>query len=273
MVIGDKWVDLSTVQVMGIVNVTPDSFYDGSRSESIEDILSTVKDMLNSGATIIDIGGYSSRPGAEHISIEEEIGRIVPAITSIRSVFPEVIISLDTFRSEVAEAGIIAGANIINDISGFSIDSKIIDVVIKHKVPYILMHMRGTPETMQQETEYENLFKDVYKYLSEKIAYLEEKGVKDIIIDLGFGFAKTIEQNHFLLQNLHHFQALEKPILLGVSRKSMIYKKLGVTQKEALNGTIALNAIGVSKGVSILRVHDIKEAVEVVQLLEGKESI
>ncbi|MDX2361610.1 MAG: dihydropteroate synthase [Crocinitomicaceae bacterium] len=268
MVIGDKWVDLSTVQVMGIVNVTPDSFYDGSRSESTADILSTVKDMLKCGASIIDVGGYSSRPSAADISVKEEIDRIVPAIQAIKSHFPEAIISLDTFRSEVAKAGLDAGADLINDISGFSIDPKLIKVVADYGVPYILMHMKGTPQTMQNETEYDNLFKEIYCYFSEKIAVLESAGVKDIIIDLGFGFAKTVEQNHTLLNEMQHFQTLEKPMLLGVSRKSMIYKKLGTTPEEALNGTIALNAIGISKGANILRVHDVKEAVELVKLLE-----
>ncbi len=267
MVVRDKLIDFSTPRVMGIINCTPDSFYSGSRSMNIDDILARVKDMLKSGADILDIGGYSSRPGAEEVSIEEEIERVVPVISAIRNQFPKAIISLDTFRAEVAEEGLKNGADLINDISGFSIDPKLVDVVVKYKVPYILMHMRGTPQTMQELTDYDNLYKDLVMYFSEKIDYLTKKGVRDILIDLGFGFSKTLEQNHELMQSLEHFQVLNKPILLGISRKSMIYKKLGITAEDSLPGTIALNAIGLSKGASILRVHDVKEAADLIRLI------
>ena len=267
MVVRDKLIDFSTPLVMGIVNCTPDSFYSGSRSLDTDEILTRVKDMLKSGADILDIGGYSSRPGAEDVSVAEEIARVVPVISAIRQNFPEVIISLDTFRSEVAEEGLKNGVDLINDISGFSIDPKLVDVVAKYKVPYVLMHMRGTPQTMQDQTEYDNLYKDLILYFSEKIDYLTQKGVQDILIDPGFGFSKTLEQNHELLDSLEHFHVLNRPILLGISRKSMIYKKLGITAEESLPGTIALNAIGLSKGASVLRVHDVKEAVDLVRLI------
>jgi dihydropteroate synthase len=255
----DILLDLSTPKIMGIVNVTTDSFYIESRTAQ-ENLVSTVEKMLNEGMEIVDIGGYSSRPGAVNITIEEEIKRVIPAITAIRSAFPELIISLDTFRSEVAEKGILAGADIINDISGFSIDPKIVDVVAKYKVPYILMHMRGTPETMQTLTDYASIFNEMVLYFSEKIEILKKAGVNDVILDPGFGFSKTIDQNYYFL-------ILGKPILAGLSRKSMIYKRLNTTPEDeaTLDGTIALNKIALKKGASILRVHDVKEAVELVK--------
>lgn len=261
----DILIDLSTPKVMGIVNVTPDSFYAGSRiTES--NLLNHVEKMLNEGMEIVDIGGYSSRPGAKNISTEEEIQRIVPAVKAIKTDFPELIISLDTFRSEVAEQGILEGVDMINDISGFSIDPKIVNVIAKHKVPYILMHMRGTPETMQSLTEYDSIFNEMILYFSEKIDILQEAGVNDIIIDPGFGFSKTIDQNYYLLEHLDDFLILGKPILAGLSRKSMIYKKLNTTPEDekTLRETIALNKIALKKGASILRVHDVKEAVELI---------
>ncbi|NRA10370.1 MAG: dihydropteroate synthase [Crocinitomicaceae bacterium] len=264
IVAGDKLIDLSTPLVMGIVNVTPDSFYSGSRSESVNEILTRVNDMLNSGASILDIGGYSSRPDATDISVKEEISRIQPAIAAISKEFPDAILSIDTFKSEVAKIAIEEGAQIINDISGFGIDPKIADVAGQYQVPYILMHMRGTPQNMQKNVEYDNLFSDISNYFSEKIKILESKGVKDIILDPGFGFSKTIDQNYELLDNLEHFRFLERPILVGLSRKSMIYKKLGITAEESLNGTIALNKIALSKGAKVLRVHDAKEATELI---------
>jgi len=264
IVAGDKLMDLSTPLVMGIVNVTPDSFYSGSRSESLTNILERVKLMLNDGASILDIGGYSSRPGAKDISIAEEINRIQPAIEAISREFPDAIISIDTFRSEVAEAAINNGAHIINDISGFEIDPKIADIAGKYKVPYILMHMVGTPQTMQKNVDYDNLFMDIVKYFSEKIKILESKGIHDIILDPGFGFSKTIDQNYELLDSLENFRILDRPILAGLSRKSMIYKKLGITPEESLEGTIALNKIALKKGAKILRVHDVKEAVTLI---------
>ena len=262
----DILVDLSTPKVMGIVNVTPDSFYAGSRITD-SNLLNHVEKMLKEGMEIVDIGGYSSRPGAKNISIEEEIQRIVPAIKAVNTVFPELIISLDTFRSEVAEQGILNGVDIINDISGFSLDSKMVDVVGEHKVPYILMHMRGTPETMQSMTEYDSIFSEMILYFSEKIDTLQKAGVNDIILDPGFGFSKTIDQNYYLLEHLDDFLILGKPILVGLSRKSMIYKKLNTTpdDKKTLEETIKLNSIALQKGASILRVHDVKEAAELLK--------
>ena len=268
MRIGDKLIDLSTPIVMGIINVTPDSFYGRSRLTNEKEILLKVDEMLQDGAAIIDIGGYSSRPGAENITQAEEIKRIAPVLESVRKNFPDAIFSLDTFRSEIAAFGLESGMDIINDISGFSIDTELPEVIAKYKVPYILMHMRGTPQTMQKHTDYTNIFKEMVFYFTEKIRILQEKGINDIIIDPGFGFSKTLEQNYFILNNLQHFQILNKPILSGLSRKSMIYKKLGITAEESLNGTIALNTIALSKGASILRVHDVKEAVELIKILQ-----
>ena len=266
--IGDKLLDLSIPVVMGILNATPDSFYEGSREKTTTGALDKAREMISSGARIIDVGGYSTRPGANDISIEEEVNRVVPIIQALRKEFPEIVISIDTFRSKVAEEAILAGANIINDVSGFGIDPTIINIAAKYKVPYILMHMRGTPKTMQSLTEYDNLFKDISLYFSKKIKELREAGVDDIILDPGFGFAKNIEQNYELLDNLEAFQFLGKPLLAGLSRKSMIYKKLGITPEESLNGTIALNTIALKKGAKILRVHDVKEAVELIDLLK-----
>lgn len=266
--VGDKLLDLSIPVVMGILNATPDSFYEGSREGTISGAIAKAREMISEGAKIIDVGGYSTRPGADDISIEEEIGRVVPVIEAIRSEFPETVISIDTFRSEVAEQAILAGANIINDVSGFEIDPKIIEVAAKFDAPYVLMHSRGTSRTMQSMTDYDNLFMDLSLYFSKKINQLLAVGVKDIIIDPGFGFAKTIDQNYEILENLEAYQLFGKPILAGLSRKSMIYKKLGITPEESLEGTIALNKIALEKGAKILRVHDVKEAVELVQALK-----
>lgn len=268
MRIGDKLIDLSTPIVMGILNITPDSFYSKSRATNEKEILLKVGEMLQDGASIIDIGGYSSRPGAENISQKEELKRIAPVLESVRKTFPEAIFSLDTFRSEIAAFGLESGIDIINDISGFSIDEKLPEVIARYKAPYILMHMRGTPQTMQNHTDYNNIFKEMVYYFTEKINILQENGINDIIIDPGFGFSKTMEQNYFLLNNLQHFQLLNKPILAGLSRKSMIYKKLGITAEESLNGTIALNTLALSKGAKILRVHDVKEAVELIKIMQ-----
>lgn len=265
--VGDKLLDLRIPVVMGILNTTPDSFYAESREKTLSGAFEKAKEMIADGAKIIDIGGYSTRPGADDISVEEEKARVVPIIEQLRVEFPELVISIDTFRSEVAEAAILAGANLINDVSGFELDPAIVYVAAKHQVPYILMHMRGTPQTMQSLTDYDNLFNDLSRYFSEKIDQLKRAGLKDVILDPGFGFAKTIEQNHHLLRHLEAFQLFGLPILAGLSRKSMIYKKLGITPEESLNGTIALNAIALSKGAKILRVHDVKEAVELISLL------
>lgn len=263
-----KLLCFDTPKVMGILNVTPDSFYSGSRVNNPEHIVERAAKMLNNGASILDIGGYSSRPGATNISVQEEIDRVIPAISAISKELPESLISIDTFRSEVAEAAIQSGACIINDISGFSLDPKLPEVAAKFNAPYILMHMRGTPQTMQSLTDYQNILTEMASYFSEKMEILKGTGVKDIILDPGFGFSKTLEDNHFLLQNFDYFDFLGQPILIGVSRKSMIYKKLGIKPEESLQGTIALNAIALSKGASILRVHDVKEAFDLVQLLK-----
>lgn len=264
---GGKLLDLNEPKVMGILNVTPDSFYSGSRVASLDQILKNAEEMLNSGAAILDIGGYSSRPGADDISIKEEIERVVPAIEAISKEF-NCLISIDTFRSEVAEEAILVGASMINDISGFSQDSNLPIIAGNYKIPYVLMHMRGTPKTMQSLTEYDNLFTEMALYFSEKIAVLKNAGVNDIILDPGFGFSKSLDDNHLLLKNMDYFDFLGCPLLAGLSRKSMIYKKLGIQPEEALNGTIALNAIALSKGASILRVHDVKEAVDLIRLLK-----
>lgn len=261
----DKLVDLSTPMVMGIVNVTPDSFYAKSRSESIKGVLKIVEKMQHEGVNIVDIGGYSSRPNAQNIDISEEIDRVSPIIKAVRKEFGELNISLDTFRSEVARIGIENGADIINDISGFEIDPQIIDVVAHYKVPYVLMHMIGTPQNMTENTNYKNLFNDLILYFSTKIDFLKKKGVNDIILDPGFGFSKTIEQNYEILNFLEHLQLLKKPLLVGLSRKSMIYKKLGIRPEDSLPETIRLNKIALDKGASILRVHDVHEAFELIK--------
>ena len=259
-------IDLSTPKVMGIINVTPDSFYDGGKTFSEKEILKQAQKMLSEGATFIDIGGYSTRPGAEEISENEEIKRVVFAIEIILKNFPETLISIDTFRSEVAKNAVEAGAAIINDVAGGTLDPEMYKTVAKLKVPYILMHTRGTPKTMAKLTDYKNVTMEVLKDLSEKIALARAEGINDIIADPGFGFAKKREQSFEILNNLVLFQNLEVPILVGVSRKSMIYKTLETSAENALNGTTSLNTIALLKGASILRVHDVKEAVECVKL-------
>ena len=265
--IGKKLYDLSKPKVMGIINITPDSFYSESRFSTIETTLSKVKMMIEDGVDMIDIGGYSSRPGASDVSQEEELKRVIPTITAIRNKYPHLIISCDTFRGSVAEKALQAGANIINDISGGELDTSILDVVAKHQCPYILMHSKGTPQTMQSLTQYDSIFKDVIAYFSKKIDTLNEKGITEIIIDPGFGFAKTIEQNYELLDFLSELKFLNKPILVGFSRKSMIYKKLQIKPENSLNGTTILNTKALLNGASILRVHDINEAKQIISLL------
>ena len=255
--------------VMGIINATPDSFYDGSRFSRVDQAIAIAEKMLNDGADILDIGGQSTRPGSEQISADEEIGRVVPAIKAITEKFKNVFISIDTYYSKVAKAAIEAGASIVNDISSGSIDDKMIGTVADLKVPYVLMHMKGTPQTMQQNADYENVTLEVLDFFIAKTHELKQAGVLDVIIDPGFGFAKKIEHNFELLKNLSVFKMLDKPILLGISRKSTIYKTLGKTADEALNGTTALNTIGLMNGASILRVHDVKEAKEAVTLFSA----
>ena len=272
MNINGNLVSLDEPQVMGILNVTPDSFYAESRVNQETAILKRAEKMIEEGAFILDIGGYSTRPGAEDISTEEETRRVVQAIALIRSKFPETLISIDTFRSAVAKAAVESGANIINDVSGGTIDNQMFKLVAESKVPYILMHMRGTPQTMKNLNQYDNLLIDIGKELADKCQQLKSLGVADIIIDPGFGFAKSIAQNYELLRNLGYFKRLGFPILAGLSRKSMIYKTLNTEAEYALNGTTALNMVALQQGASILRVHDVKEARETITLFKALNS-
>jgi dihydropteroate synthase len=261
-----KLIDLSSPKVMGILNVTPNSFFDGGKHTNEKAILVQVEKMLLEGATFIDMGGYSSKPSAEFVSEEEELQRLVPVIKDIVKEFPDVIISVDTFRSKVAQEAIENGAAIINDISAGNLDAKMMKTVAKLQVPYIMMHMKGTPQTMQSLAQYENIVKEMLFYFSQKIAQARSLGINDLILDPGFGFAKTLEQNFEVLSKLELFQMTELPLLVGVSRKSMVYKTLETTAEFALNGTTSLNTISLLKGAKILRVHDVKEAVECVKL-------
>lgn len=261
-------VSLDRPQVMGILNITPDSFYKGSRVEQASDILKQAESMLTEGAMVLDIGGYSSRPGALEISQEEELSRVIPAIALVLKTFPEAFISIDTFRAEVAKAAIETGACMINDISGGGLDEEMFNTVAKFNVPYILMHMQGNPKTMSTLTNYDDIAMDVAKYFGEKCSRLHEMGVKDIILDPGFGFAKNLKQNYDLLKNLGYLKMLNLPILAGISRKSMIYKSLDLKPEDALNGTTALHMTALMNGASMLRVHDVKEAIETVKLFK-----
>lgn len=254
--------------IMGILNVTPDSFFDGGQNnKNIEQILIKTQALLDAGADIIDIGAYSSRPGATLITSQEELDRALPAVHAISNTFPDAILSIDTFRADVAAACVHGGVHMINDVSGGTIDPEMFPTVAKLQVPYILMHMRGIPENMQQLTAYQDIVTDVATYFGEKIATLRKFGVKDIILDPGYGFAKTIEQNYELLYRVDELHYYGLPILGGISRKSMIYKKLGLTPQEALNGTTVLNTLLLTKGVQLLRVHDVNEAKQIVDLL------
>ncbi|MDX1700267.1 MAG: dihydropteroate synthase [Melioribacteraceae bacterium] len=259
-------IDLSTPKVMGILNVTPDSFYDGGAYKNDKDILSQVEKMLEEGATFIDVGGYSSRPNAENITPDDELKRVIPVIDILVREFPKILISIDTFRSKVAQHSINAGACMINDISAGMLDDNMLHFVASMQVPYVMMHMRGTPQTMSNLTDYNNLIKEVLFYFSERVATARQLQIIDIIVDPGFGFAKTLEQNYELLSKLEHFQYLDLPLLVGVSRKSMISKVLGTSADESLNGTSVLNTIALQKGAYILRVHDVKEGMECIKL-------
>ena len=259
-------IDISTPKVMGILNVTPDSFHDGGQYKDESSILKQVETMLMEGATFIDIGGYSSRPGADFVSENEELNRVIPVIELILKHYPETLISIDTFRSGVARKSIEAGAALINDISAGHLDNNMIDTVGQLGIPYIMMHMKGNPKTMQQQTHYDDLIKDIVSYFAERIVKAHAAKINDIIIDPGFGFAKTLEQNFELLNHLELLQNVDKAILAGVSRKSMVYKTLNTTSENALNGTTALHMVALQKGAKILRVHDVKEAVECVTL-------
>lgn len=263
-----KILDLSTPAVMGILNITPDSFYHASRISGVEQAVLKAGNMIEEGARIIDIGGMSSRPGSDFISAEEELSRVLPVVTAIRNKYTDTIISVDTFRSEIAAHCIDKGADMINDISAGSLDPSILDIVAKNKIPYIFMHMHGIPRTMQENPVYENVTADILKFMFGKLRYFRSLGIEQIIADPGFGFGKNMDDNYRLLNNLEVFKILEIPILTGISRKSMLYRFLDITPEESLNATSAMHVIALQKGAKILRVHDVKEAVELVRLLE-----
>ncbi|MBR2458354.1 MAG: dihydropteroate synthase [Bacteroidaceae bacterium] len=264
--VGGRLVSLDEPQVMGILNVTPDSFFATSRCRSEEEIRQRVCMMRREGATMVDIGAYSSRPGAEEVSVEEELRRLLPAIGIVREEWPDAIISVDTFRAEVARQAVEAGADIINDISGGEMDKDMFRTVAELHVPYILMHMQGTPQDMQKAPHYDNLMCEVFRSLGERVEELHEMGVADVIVDPGFGFGKTMAQNYEMMVRLGEFRLLGCPILVGISRKSMVYRLLDTTPEESLNGTTALNTIALMNGASILRVHDVREAVEAIKI-------
>ena len=267
--VGGKLMDLSEPQVMGILNITPDSFYSESRKNTEEEIAGRVNAILAEGGSIIDVGAYSSRPGADNISAEEEKDRLRGALQILRRTAPEAVVSVDTFRADVARMCVEEyGVQIINDISGGQLDPQMFETVAALGVPYVLMHMKGNPQTMQQEPHYEDLLTEMLQYFGSKVQRLHELGVKDIILDPGFGFAKTMDHNYELMNRLQDLSVLELPLLVGVSRKSMIYKLLDGTPEGALNGTSVLNTLALLKGASILRVHDVKAAVEVVQIVK-----
>nr|WP_315258750.1 dihydropteroate synthase [uncultured Flavobacterium sp.] len=259
-------IDLSTPKVMGILNITPNSFFDGGKYKNEGELLERVQKMLNDGVDFIDVGAYSSKPNAEFVSEEEEISRIIPVVNLLQKHFPDIILSIDTFRAGVAKICIENGAAIINDISAGKLDDKMLETIAKYQVPYIMMHMKGTPQTMQTFTQYDDIIKEMLFYFSERIAVARALGINDLIVDPGFGFAKTLEQNYEVIKKMELLQMLELPLLVGISRKSMIYKTLETNAESALNGTTFLNTIALTKGAKILRVHDVKEAVECVRL-------
>ncbi|WP_010517862.1 dihydropteroate synthase [Croceivirga radicis] len=262
-------VDLTAPKVMGILNLTPDSFYDGGKHKNLDDALRQTEKMITDGATFIDIGAYSSRPDAKHITEEEELSRLLPILQKMVKVFPEILISVDTFRSKIAQIAIENEAALINDISGGQLDQKMLETVAQLQVPYIAMHMRGTPQNMKQLTSYDNLVKDVIRYFSNLKTKATALKLNDLIIDPGFGFAKTQNQNFELLSKMHLLQHLGLPILAGISRKSMIYKTLDITAQEALNGSTALHMVCLQQGAKLLRVHDVKEAKETITLWQN----
>jgi len=263
-----KLIDLSVPKVMGIINLTPDSFYAGSRKPAVDEALAQAEKMLAEGAAFLDLGAYSSRPNADDISVQEETDRLLPVVEALVQKFPNALLSIDTFRSKVAEVAIEAGAHIINDISGGALDEDMFATVAKLKVPYILMHMKGNPKTMNQMAVYDDVFDEVYDYFVDRYQQLKKLGVTDVVLDPGFGFAKKHEHGYALLNRLEEFNALQLPLLVGVSRKRMIYAQLDITAEDALNGTTVLNTIALSKGASILRVHDVTPAIQAVKLLQ-----
>ncbi len=266
---GSRLLDLRKPVVMGILNLTPDSFFDGGRFNSQDMALQQAERMLEQGATLLDLGGMSSRPGAEIIPAEEELRRLLPSLKAIRKAFPDAFISVDTIRAEVADAATGEGADLINDISAGMLDEAMFATIARLQVPYVIMHMRGTPKTMRQQTDYEDVLVEVLDFLIGRAGKLRDLGVGDIILDPGFGFGKTVEQNYRLLSHLHAFRLTDFPVLAGLSRKSMIGKVIGTTPAESLNGTTALHMVALQQGASILRVHDVREAVQVVRLWEA----
>ena len=267
--VNGKLMDLSQPQVMGILNVTPDSFYAGCRGVAEHDIIDRLRQISDEGASIIDIGAYSSRPDADDVSTEEEMTRLRHALSLIRQHQPDAVVSVDTFRADVAKMCVEEyGVAMVNDISAGQMDGDMFPTIVRLGVPYIAMHMKGTPQTMQIDPQYDHFLKEIFYFFSEKVQKLRDLGVKDIILDPGFGFGKTIEHNYQLMNHLEEFKLFELPLLVGVSRKSMIYKLLGTTPEEALNGTTVLNTIALQKGAHILRVHDVKAAVEAVKIVE-----
>lgn len=263
-----KLIDLSSPKIMGILNITPDSFFDGGKYNNTAAILFQVEKMLTEGATFIDVGAYSSRPGAKQISEEVELNRILPIVKLLIKEFPNILISIDTFRSNIAEQCVENGACIINDISAGGLDDNMFSTIAKIQVPYIIMHMQGSPQNMQLNPKYDDIIKDVLFYFSKKLATLHSLGVNDIITDVGFGFGKTIDHNYKLLKNLELFKNLEAPILVGLSRKSMLYKPLNIKPNDALNATTSANTIALLNGANILRVHDVKEAMEAIKIVQ-----
>lgn len=264
-----KLVDLSVPKIMGILNLTPDSFYDGGQFNSIDLAVKQTEKMLQEGATFIDIGAASSRPGAELLTVEQESQRMFPILNELLKIFPNTLFSVDTYHSSIARSALDKGVALINDISGGSIDNKLHQIIANYQVPYVCMHMRGTPKTMQEEPKYHSIVEEQLSFFAEKTALLHQKGVNDIILDPGFGFGKSLEHNYEILKNLHQYHSLKCPIMVGVSRKSLIYKKLNISPERALNGTTSLHTFALQQGAHILRVHDVSEAVEVVELLQA----
>lgn len=265
----DRTIVVDKPIVMGILNITPDSFFEGSRVVEMDQILRKAEQMLRAGATLLDIGGQSTRPGSQRLSAEEECDRVILPIERLSSAFPQAFLSVDTYHAQVAEAAVNAGAHMVNDISAGLLDNKMLATVSKLQVPYVIMHMKGEPETMQKNTTYQNVLKDVIDFLAERKNACQKQGIRQIIIDPGIGFSKTIEQNFEIIAKLEAFQELDAPLLLGISRKSFIYKTLNTDPAGALNGSTFLHAIGLQKGAKILRVHDVQEAVEAVRLFNA----
>ena len=266
---GGKLIDLTKPKIMGILNVTPDSFYDGGKFLNSDKYLMQVEKMLNDGATFIDIGGMTSKPGSKEIPVSEELSRVIKAVENVSNKFPKAIISVDTYRSKVAKESVNSGAQIINDISGGSFDNKMFNTIAKLNVPYIIMHINEKPETMQQNPEYEDILFEIGYHFSKKVFKARAAGINDIIIDPGFGFGKELDDNYKLLKNLNALMVENIPMMIGVSRKSMIYKKLKITSDQSLNGTTCVNTIGLIQGVNILRVHDVKEAKQCIDIVNS----